>query len=360
MVLQEQTRSIPKSGQNCCIGILVNPRAARDVRRLVTGASSIPVSERIAICHRIVRGLSVLDVGQILMMHDRDNIAMKLKTAVERERLSTSAKLPGVRILDMPVTDSAQDTLEAVQLMVKAKVGTIVVLGGDGTHRLVAHACGKTPLVCISTGTNNAFPGNPEATIAGLAAGAVGRRLVAPDIVCLSNKRLCVRVNSQDTIPALVDVCITTETQTGTRALWRSNRLRKLFLTFAEPGQVGLSSIGSLLSPTTREGDNGLAIDIDPTAKTFKKLMAPIAPGLFEPVTITNYRPISINQKYLLDSSAGTLAYDGEREVTLSTGDRIEITLDRRGPRTIDVAKTIENIAHSGFLINDDTLQSSR
>ena len=360
MVLQEQTRSIPKSGQNCCIGILVNPRAARDVRRLVTGASSIPVSERIAICHRIVRGLSVLDVGQILMMPDRDNIAMKLKTAVERERLSTSAKLPGVRILDMPVTDSAQDTLEAVQLMVKAKVGTIVVLGGDGTHRLVAHACGKTPLVCISTGTNNAFPGNPEATIAGLAAGAVGRRLVAPDIVCQSNKRLCVRVNSQDTIPALVDVCITTETQIGTRALWRSNRLRKLFLTFAEPGQVGLSSIGSLLSPTTREGDNGLAIDIDPTAKTFKKLMAPIAPGLFEPVTITNYRPISINQKYMMDSSAGTLAYDGEREVTLSTGDRIEITLDRRGPRTIDVAKTIENIAHSGFLINDDTLQSSR
>ena len=182
MVLQEQTRSIPKSGQNCCIGILVNPRAARDVRRLVTGASSIPVSERIAICHRIVRGLSVLDVGQILMMPDRDNIAMKLKTAVERERLSTSAKLPGVRILDMPVTDSAQDTLEAVQLMVKAEVGALVVLGGDGTHRLVAHACGKTPLVCISTGTNNAFPGNPEATIAGLAAGAVGRRLVAPTL----------------------------------------------------------------------------------------------------------------------------------------------------------------------------------
>ena len=360
MVLQEQTRSIPKSGQNCCIGILVNPRAARDIRRLVTGASSIPVSERIAICHRIVRGLSVLDVGQILMMPDRDNIAVKLKTAVERERSSTSARLPGVRILDMPVTDSAQDTLDAVGLMVKAKVGAIVVLGGDGTHRLVAHACGTIPLACISTGTNNAFPGNPEATVAGLAAGAVGRRLVVPDIVCQSNKRLCVRVNSQDTIPALVDVCITTEIQTGTRALWRSNRLRKLFLTFAEPGQIGLSSIGSLLSPTTREDDNGLAIDIDPTAKTFMKLMAPIAPGLFEPVAITNYQPISIDQKQMMDNFTGTLAYDGEREVTLFTGDRVEITLDRRGPRTIDVAKTIENIAHSGLLTSNDTLQSSR
>ena len=360
MVLQEQSGSIPKSGQNCCIGILVNPRAARDIRRLVTGASSIPVSERVAICHRIVRGLSAVDVGQILMMPDRDNIAVKLKTAVERERSSTSARLPGVRILDMPVTDSAQDTLDAVHLMVKAKVGAIVVLGGDGTHRLVAHACGTIPLACISTGTNNAFPGNPEATVAGLAAGAVGRRLVAPDIACQSNKRLCVRVNSQDTIPALVDVCITTEIQTGTRALWRSNRLRKLFLTFAEPGQIGLSSIGSLLSPTTREDDNGLAIDIDPTAKTFMKLMAPIAPGLFEPVAITNYQPISIDQKQMMDNFTGTLAYDGEREVTLFTGDRIEITLDRRGPRTIDVAKTIENIAHSGLLTSNDTLQSSR
>ncbi len=360
MVLQEQTRSIPKSGQHCCIGILVNPRAARDIRRLVTGASSIPVSERIAICHRIVRGLSAVDVGQILMMPDRDNIAVKLKAAVERERSSTSAKLPGIRILDMPVTDSPQDTLDAVHLMVKAKVGAIVVLGGDGTHRLVAHACGTIPLACISTGTNNAFPGNPEATVAGLAAGAVGRRLVVPDIVCQSNKRLCVRVNSQDTIPALVDVCITTEIQTGTRALWRSNRLRKLFLTFAEPGQIGLSSIGSLLSPTTREDDNGLAIDIDPTAKTFTKLMAPIAPGLFEPVAITNYQPISIDQKQMMDNFTGTLAYDGEREVTLFTGDRVEITLDRRGPRTIDVAKTIENIAHSGLLTSNDTLQSSR
>jgi len=54
------------------------------------------------------------------------------------------------------------------------------------------------------------------------------------------------------------------------------------------------------------------------------------------------------------------LAYDGEREVTVFSGDRIEIALDRRGPRTIDMTKTIENIAHSGLLINDDTLQSGR
>ena len=122
----------------------------------------------------------------------------------------------------------------------------------------------------------------------------------------------------------------------------------------------GLSSIGSLLSPTTREDNNGLIIDIDPTAKQFTKLKAPIAPGLFEPVAITNYQPISLNENFVLDNFVGTLAYDGEREITVFSGDRIEIALDRQGPRTIDMTKTIENIAYTGLLINDDALQSRR
>ena len=87
--------------------------------------------------------------------------------------------------------------------------------------------------------------------------------------------------------------------------------------------------------------------------------MAPIAPGLFEPVAITNYQPISIDQKQMMDNFAGTLAYDGEREVALFNGDRVEITLDRQGPCTIDTAKTIEAIAHSGLLISNETLQSA-
>ena len=60
----------------------------------------------------------------------------------------------------------------------------------------------------------------------------------------------------------------------------------------------------------------------------------------------------------MIDSFVGTLAYDGEKEVTLFSGDRIEIRLDRRGPRTIDIAKTIAAIAYSDLLISVDTLQS--
>ena len=60
----------------------------------------------------------------------------------------------------------------------------------------------------------------------------------------------------------------------------------------------------------------------------------------------------------MLTTAAGTLAYDGEREVNLFDGDRVEIMLDRQGPRTVDIAKTVEQIAHAGILINSDALQS--
>ena len=53
-----------------------------------------------------------------------------------------------------------------------AGVEAIVVLGGDGTHRVVAKACGDAPLCALSTGTNNAFRELREATVAGLAAGS--------------------------------------------------------------------------------------------------------------------------------------------------------------------------------------------
>ena len=52
--------------------------------------------------------------------------------------------------------------------MCDREVAAIVVLGGDGTHRVVAKACGDTPICAISTGTNNAFPDLRETTVAGL------------------------------------------------------------------------------------------------------------------------------------------------------------------------------------------------
>jgi predicted polyphosphate/ATP-dependent NAD kinase len=100
---------------------------------------------------------------------------------------------PKVSFIDIEPEDSPADTLEAVRRMVAEGVGAIMVLGGDGTNRLAASAAGETPLVSLSTGTNNVFPAMREATIAGLAAGLIATGRVPVDDACYRNKVLRLR-----------------------------------------------------------------------------------------------------------------------------------------------------------------------
>ena len=62
-----------------------------------------------------------------------------------------------------------------------ARLRGVLVLGGDGTHRVAAQAWPEAPLVAVSTGTNNVFPEMLEATAAGAAAGLVASGRVSLD-----------------------------------------------------------------------------------------------------------------------------------------------------------------------------------
>ena len=75
------------------------------------------------------------------------------------------------RLLDMQLQGTADDSQQAAEIMAGLGVACIITLGGDGTNRVVAKACGDIPLLPISTGTNNVFPYMIEGTLAGLAAG---------------------------------------------------------------------------------------------------------------------------------------------------------------------------------------------
>ena len=132
----------------------------------------------------------------------------------------------------MPLTGTARDTTRAVEAMRAQGVKAIVVLGGDGTHRVVAKACGDTPIVALSTGTNNAFPEMREATIAGLAAGLfTGEHVIREPALKVGDDL------------ALVDVAVSSVPFVGARALWRADSITELFVTRANPGAVGLSAI---------------------------------------------------------------------------------------------------------------------
>ena len=64
-----------------------------------------------------------------------------------------------------------------------------------------------------------------------------------------TGRRRCTSTAGRAHEIALVDVCVSTVTHVGAKALWQPATLRELYCTFAEPHAIGLSSIAGLLQP---------------------------------------------------------------------------------------------------------------
>ena len=190
------------------VGIVANPASGRDVRRLVAKASVFHTAEKCNIVQRALTALASCGVRSAVMMPDLGGIAAGVMRAMQAQHVHASAPWPNVTFLDLPIEDSALDSVRAVERMLELGVALIVVLGGDGTHRVVASRCGNVPLVALSTGTNNAFPEIREATIAGLAAGLIASGAVPGELGTIRNKVLRVRMNGEQRDLALVDVCV--------------------------------------------------------------------------------------------------------------------------------------------------------
>ena len=330
------------------VGILANPESGRDIRRLVASATVFQVAEKSNMVMRVLLGLAAAGVSRAVMMPDKGGIAARVIQACDLHRTVSTCPLPELTFLDMPIQGSAQDTLLAIALMKNLGAKVLVVLGGDGTHRLVAKVCGQTPLVTLSTGTNNCFPEFREATIAGMAAGLVATGAVPQQEVCLANKALLVEIGGRPNDLALVDLCVTDDTCIGARALWTPQNLKELFVTFAKADAIGLSAIAGQLQPLERKADYGLHLKLAPPDGLFSEVLTPIAPGLLLPVAVTDIERIYPDKAIELDTTTGTIALDGEREISFGPSDQPRIRLTREGPLTIDVGAVMAGAARRG------------
>ena len=333
-------------------GIVTNSASGRDIRRLVTRASVFPNAEKSAMVQRTLAALGAVGVERALVMTDRGGIAAGVLRARQRGARDT-AGWPEVEFLDLPLTETAADTTRAVAAMVEREVGAIVVLGGDGTNRVVAGACGDVPIVPLSTGTNNVFPELREATVAGLAAGLVASGQVASDRVCRRNKVLVVDGAGRREL-ALVDVCATTHAAVAARAVWEVESLRALFVSFAEPDAIGLSAIAGLVHPVGRDEPWGLAVAFAPATRARFRVRAPIAPGLVVDVGVEGVTPMAPGEQWPVPAGTRVIALDGEREIepegALAGQFGTTVRLDLKGPRTIDVRRTLRLAAEDGLL----------
>jgi predicted polyphosphate/ATP-dependent NAD kinase len=334
-----------------CVGILANPAAGRDIRRLVAGASVVGNADKAGIVLRVLAGLGAAGVRRALMMPAAGGLSAALERQLSAHATAAddhaARPFPTLEELSMRVTGTAADSARAVELMRRAGAAAIVVLGGDGTHRVVAKACGEVPLCALSTGTNNAFPEMREATIAGLATGlvATGR---AGEGALRREAALAVEVPGADPDLALVDVVVTGRRFLGARALWRSSDVSELFVAFANPSAVGFSSVAGLLHPLPRGDGRALQVRLtDDLRRARIALRVPLAPGLLVPVGVDGFRTLEMGETVVLEPAAGCLALDGEREIERGPAERATVRLVP-GPLTIDVEAVMRHAARTG------------
>ena len=164
------------------VGIIANPAAGKDIRRLVAQGRFVPNQEKVNILKRILAGLDAVGVERVVMMPDMARLG---NGALDGGKYSLD-----VEFVDMTVFNAERDSVRAASAMSEMGVGSIITLGGDGTNQAVAKGCGDVPLVPVSTGTNNVFPVMAEGTLAGLAAGLVARGLVDSEETIARSKRI--------------------------------------------------------------------------------------------------------------------------------------------------------------------------
>jgi predicted polyphosphate/ATP-dependent NAD kinase len=331
------------------VGVIANPAAGKDVRRLVAYASPTSDAAKIGIVRRAVLGAIGGGAARILIAPDRHNLSHRAVTDLDQ------SETRGVEIefLDEEVYGYRGDTVAIAKRFAKDGVDVVIVLGGDGTHRDVALGWLDAPMVAISTGTNNVFPRAVDATMAGLAAGLVASRYLPQAAVAFQSK--VVHATFSDGTPddlALVDLAVTRDQFTGSRAVWSGGLLRELITCIAEPTAVGLSSIAGLLQPIARREPGGVHVVIDTssnrTTDTRATVRAVLAPGMLAEIPYETWAFLPEGDTVTIHGP-GVLAFDGERDRELSEDAQCFIAIRRDGPLVVDVDLAITLAATRGY-----------
>jgi len=325
------------------VGIIANPMSGRDCRRLLARADSVSHESKRNQISRIVVGAAAAGCTRILAPWDPRQLVIG---AVEN--LTIPIEIEAFRT---PLNHSAQDTVQNVEKMRELGCDVIVVLGGDGTSRIVAKTWPEAVVVPLSTGTNNVFPLLIEPTIAGMAAGLHASGRIARDEAAQRAKVIEVKLGGENVDLALIDALFLQGDRMGNLGPFQPQHMKTLVLARAEPDAVGMSPLGGLLCPSGAGDDFGVRVDFCNHEDGGQVLRAPVSPGLFRSAHIKAVEKTPLAQPVEV-TGPGILAFDGDREIALEAGDQATLTVSRSGPWVIDPKRTLTLAAERRALVD--------
>ena len=330
------------------VGIVVNPWAGKDVRRLHAPVGHTPDTAKIGIVRRVASAALETGAERVLVARDTGRLGERAIAGID-----------GAELLDGPGTGSALDTRRAAAQFADLGCSVVVALGGDGTCRDVTVGWRDAPLIAVSTGTNNVFPAMIDATSAGTAAGLIASGAVAVATAIRRTKVLDVTITEADgstsTDLALVDVALIDAAHPGARAVVKAGSIRAVIAAIAAPASTGLSSIAGRLHPLDRYEPGAVVVR---TGAQGRRLRAPIVPGHFDTLTVACVEHVADGIPVQLPGP-GVLAFDGERDRMLGVGATATVTVRRDGPLVIAVPDMLVCAAQFGLFDDSEAHDGS-
>lgn len=324
------------------VGIIANPASGKDIRRLVSYATTIDNHEKVNIVKRILLSAQSMGIDEFYCMPDTYQIGWEAMDDLETDNRFHAT----FHMLDMPVSAGAEDSTRAAAAMERLGVGCLIVLGGDGTCRAVAKGVKNIPILPVSTGTNNVYPSMTEGTVAGMAA-AVTALSSSPEMFCCRDKYFAVSVGGRQTDIALIDAVLTNDIYVGAKAVWDSEKLEQIFATRCHPASIGFSAVAGCVEVISAQAPYGISLRLGSRGT---RLRAPIAAGILDEICIEEVKRIRPNEPIrIIAKKNGMVALDGEREMRVRTGEDVSVTLKTDGPLRVLPGAALENATKDGF-----------
>lgn len=320
------------------VGVIINPHAGKDIRRLVSAAGQTSDAVKIGIVRRTVVGALEQGAERVLLSTDSHRLGERAVEGIDGP----------IEFIESPATGSHLDTIAAARSMWKEQTGAVVALGGDGTCRDVATGWPDVPLIPLSTGTNNVFPSALDGTTAGVAAALVATGAIAIADASHQAKRVALRIDdpSRHTVrhdTALVEAALIDTAFVGARAVNDPSTIRWVVAAIAEPSSTGVASVAGRVHPVDRHAHGGVLIRLGAGGR---RVRVPLAPGTFATVDVQSVEPLAFSEPVDLPAG-GVLAFDGERTTPVGTDVTITVSIEASGPLIIDVEAALVAAARS-------------